>query len=107
MVVMSLMPPNSALLLTSLTRISAMELNDGNNSASGADVRGPMLLMPSMLMDSMLGLIPATEIAPLASVWTPGCVVSVDRGVVDPVDRGVMALGRCTSSLPVLVAAMF
>src|SRR5215217_1201343 len=58
MVVMSLVPPNSAVLLISLTRISAIVLNDGNNSANGAEERGPMLLMPSMLTDSMLGLEP-------------------------------------------------
>ena len=35
---MSLTPPNSAALLTSLTRISAIVPNDGNSSAVGAFV---------------------------------------------------------------------
>src|SRR6266702_4744154 len=93
-VVMSLTPPNSAVLLTSLTRISAMELKEGNSSANGAAVRGPMLLIPSMLVESMLGLVPTTEMLPLASVCTPGCEVKVDNGLVEPVDRAVTAIGR-------------
>src|SRR6266567_8519273 len=93
-VVMSLMPPNSAVLLTSLTRISAIELKEGNNSANGAEVRGPMLLIPSILVESMLGLVPTTEMLPLASVCTPGCEVNVESGLVDPVDLAVTAIGR-------------
>src|SRR5438552_12536959 len=103
---MSLMPPNSAVLFTSLTRISAIELNDGNSSANGADVRGPILLMPSMLMDNMLGFDPTTDMAPFESVCTPGCVVRVDIGLVEPADRAVIAMGRSTNSRPVFVSAM-
>ena len=104
---MSLTPPNSAVLLTSLTRISAIESKEGNSSASGAEVRGPMLLMPSMLVESILGLVPTTEILPLASVCTPGCEVSVESGLVDPAERAVTAIGRSTSSRPVFVSAIF
>ena len=106
-VVMSLTPPNSAVLFTSLTRISAIELNEGNSSANGAEVLGPMLLIPSILVESMLGLVPTTEMLPLASVCTPGCEVRVDSGLVEPVDLAVTAIGRSTSSRPVFVSAMF
>ena len=104
---MSLTPPNSAVLLTSLTRISAIELKEGKSSAKGAEVRGPMLLMPSMLVESMLGLVPTTEMLPLASVCTPGCEVRVESGLVDPLDRAVTEIGRSTSSRPVFVSAIF
>src|SRR5215510_9202246 len=93
MVVMSLTPPYSAVLLTSLTRISAIEFNEGNSSANGAEVRGPILLMPSILVESMLGFVPTTEMLPLASVWTPGCDVNVESGLVDPADLAVTARG--------------
>ena len=66
-----------------------------------------MLLMPSMLICNMEGLVPATEMLPLASVCTPGCVVSVDMGLVDPLDRVAIAMGRSTNSRPVFVSAMF
>ena len=91
MVVISLMPLNSALLLTSLTRISAIASLEGNSSAIGAELRGAILLMPSMLVESIEGLPPTTEILPLASVWTPGCMVNVVNALVDPVDRAIMA----------------
>jgi len=52
-VVTSLIPPYSAVLLISLTRISAMPSKDGNSSVMGALFRGLMVLMPSTLIDSM------------------------------------------------------
>src|SRR5580700_5654657 len=98
---MSLTPPYSAALLTSLTRISAMELKAGNISAIGPPAvpeaaRGPVLLIPSMLAESMLGLVPATEIFPAASVCTPGWLVRVEIGLVDPLVRVAIAIGRST-----------
>src|SRR5689334_11087307 len=66
-VVISLTPPNSAALLTSLTRISEIVPNDGNNSAAAELLRTLMVLIPSILTDSMLGFDPATERAPLLS----------------------------------------
>src|SRR5215471_8644488 len=94
-VVMSLTPPNSAELLTSLTRISAMELKAGNISAIGpptvpGDDRIVVLLIPSTLTESMVGLVPATEMFPLASVCTPGWLVRVERGLVEPPARVAM-----------------
>ncbi len=64
-----------------------------------------MLLIPSMLTDSMAGLLPATERLPLLSINTPGCVVSVVMALVDPLAREAIATGKSTSSLPVLVSA--
>src|SRR5580692_6478705 len=86
-VVISLMPPNSAELLTSLTRISAMVSNDGKSSLIGAAPLGLIVLMPSRLEVNMAGLAPATERLPLASVSTPGCVVNVVMALVDPLAR--------------------
>ena len=103
---MSLTPPNSAALLISLTRISAMAPKLGNSSAIGALLRGLTLLMPSTETDSMLGLAPATERLPLESVCTPACVVSVEIGLVEPAPRDPMAIGRSRSSLPCLAFAM-
>src|ERR1700688_721191 len=103
---MSLMPPNSAALLISLTRISAIELKDGKSSTRGPAVRGPMLLIPSMLIDSIDGFEPATEIPPLGSVCTPGCAVRVDIALVDPEPRVAMATGKSTSSRLPFVSAM-
>src|SRR5215472_4864093 len=107
MVVMSLMPLNSAVLLISLTRISAIPSNAGNSSAIGAVLRGLIVLMPSMLIDNMLGLLPATERFPLLSISTPACVVRVVIGLVEPRARDAMATGRSTNSRPCLVSAMF
>src|SRR5207244_1802794 len=87
MVVISLTPPNSAVLLISLTRISAMPSNEGNNSAIGEPVLALDVLIPSRLIESMLGLLPATEIFPLLSICTPGCVVRVVMGLVEPAAR--------------------
>ena len=63
--------------------------------------------MPSILVESMWGFVPTTEMFPFASVWTPGCDVKVDIGLVDPVDREFTAIGRSTNSRPVFVSAMF
>ena len=81
---MSLTPPNSALLLISLTRISAIPSNEGNNSEIGEEFRGLMVLMPSIEIESILGLEPATDMLPLASTSTPGCVVRVVNALVEP-----------------------
>src|SRR3954470_16931665 len=83
-VVISLTPPNSAALLISLTRISAMAPKLGNNSAIGALLRGLTLLMPSTDTEIMLGFAPATDRFPAESVCTPACVVSVEIGLVEP-----------------------
>jgi hypothetical protein len=105
-VVMSLTPPNSAALLISLTRISAIAPNDGNSSLIGALLLGLTLLMPSMETESMLGFAPPTERLPLESVCTPACVVSVEIGLVEPLPRDPIATGRSTSSRPVFATAM-
>ena len=48
----------------------------------------------------MLGLAPATDRFPLASVCTPARVVSVEIGLVEPEPRDAMAIGRSSNSLP-------
>ena len=106
MVVISLTPPNSAVLLISLTRISAMPSNDGNSSAMGAPVLALEVLRPSRVMESIEGLLPATEILPAASVITPGCVIKVVIGLVEPPAREAIATGRSISSRPTLVSAI-
>ena len=53
----------------------------------GALPFGLTVLMPSRLEDSMAGLAPATERLPLASVSTPGWVVSVVIALVEPLAR--------------------
>ena len=103
---MSLTPPYSAVLLISLTRISAIVSNDGNNSEMGELLRGLMELMPSMLIDSMLGFEPATDKLPLLSISTPGCVVSVVNALVDPAARDVIATGKSFNSRPNFDSAM-
>ncbi len=60
----------------------------------GALLRGLMVLMPSMLMDSMSMFAPATEILPLLSVSTPGCVVRVANALVEPDAREPSATGK-------------
>lgn len=90
----SLIPPNSAVLLISLTRISAMVSNEGKISVIGALPLGLTVLMPSRLEVNMLGLAPATERLPLPSVSTPGCVVNVVMALVEPLAREKMATGR-------------
>src|SRR6266481_168308 len=104
---MSLTPPNSAALFTSLTRISEIVPKDGNNSGTAASFRTLTVLMPSILTESMLGLEPATERPPLLSTWTPTWVVSVVIGLVDPAAREPIAIGRSKSSRDVFVSAMF
>jgi hypothetical protein len=86
-VVMSATPENSALLLDSLTRISSMELKEGNISLMGPEYSTPTLLMPSTVTLSSAGVVPMTERLPLSSVWTPASVVSVSMGLVEPVER--------------------
>ena len=44
-----------------------------------------------MLAESMVGLVPATEMFPLASVCTPGWLVRVEMGLVEPLARVAMA----------------
>ena len=53
-----------------------------------------------------MGLAPAMEMLPLLSICTPGCVVSVVIGLVDPAPRDPMASGRSINSRPVFVSAM-
>ncbi len=65
-----------------------------------------MELIPSMLMESWLGKVPATEMLPLESVCTPDCAVSVDMALVEPVEREVIATGRSVNSRDPLVSAM-
>ena len=52
-------------------------------------------------------MVPATEILPLESVCTPGWVVKVDIGLVDPLPRVAIATGRSINSRPVFVSAIF
>ncbi len=86
-VVMSATPENSALLFDSETRISSMELKEGNISLTGPEYSTPTDEMPSMVTLSSAGVAPITERSPVSSVWTPVSVVSVEIGLVDPVDR--------------------
>ena len=58
-VVTSATPLYSALLLVSLTRISEIELNEGNSSAIGPLFSTFTLLMPSMVNDINAGVVPA------------------------------------------------
>jgi len=53
-----------------------------------------MLLMPSILICIIEGFVPATEILPDASVCTPGWVVRVDIGLVEPLLRVAIAMGK-------------
>src|SRR5262245_3612570 len=66
-VVMSLTPPYSAALFISLTRISAIVPKEGNNSAAAEFDRTLIVLIPSILTESMLGFEPATDSAPALS----------------------------------------
>ena len=84
---MSATPENSALLFDSLTRISSMELNDGNISLTGPEYSTPTLEMPSMVTLSSAAVVPITARLPLSSVCTPASVVSVEMGLVEPVER--------------------
>jgi hypothetical protein len=59
-------------LLISLTRVSAMLSKVGNSSARGAVRRGLMVLIPSIVIESMLALPPATDRFPPLSISTPG-----------------------------------
>jgi hypothetical protein len=83
-VVISATPPNSAELLISLTRISAMASNDGKSSVRGASLLTVIVLMPSTEVESWLGLVPATERFPLPWSCTPDSVTNVDMGLVVP-----------------------
>ena len=65
------------------------------------------MLIPSIVTDSCEEFPPATERLPLASVCTPGCVVSVDIALVEPAARVAIATGKSTSSRPVFVSPMF
>ncbi len=69
------------------------------------DEPGPMELIPSMLMESWVGKVPATEMFPWESVCTPGCAVNVDMALVEPWERVVMATGRSTNSRDPFVSA--
>ena len=57
-VVMSATPQNSALLFDSLTRISSMELKEGNISLTGPEYSTPTLEMPSMVTLSSAAVVP-------------------------------------------------
>src|ERR1700692_283814 len=85
-VVTSATPLYSALLFVSLTRISEIELNDGKSSAIGPLLSTFTLLMPSMVNDINAGVVPAITRLELLllSTCTPGSVVSVVMGLVDP-----------------------
>ena len=106
MVATSLMPPNSAVLLISLTRISEIPSNAGNSSVIGPLFRALVVLMPSTLIETMSTFAPATEIWPLLSISTPGCVVSVLNALVEPAAREPSATGRSISSRPSFVSAI-
>jgi hypothetical protein len=86
-VVTSATPLYSALLLVSLTRISEMELKEGKSSLMGPLNSTFTLLMPSMVYDISAGVVPATTRLELSSTCTPGSVVKVKIGLVDPLDR--------------------
>ena len=86
-VVMSATPENSALLFDSETRISSMELKEGNISLMGPEYSTPTLLMPSMVTLSSAGVAPMMSRLPLSSVCTPASVVRVEMGLVEPVER--------------------
>ena len=53
-------------------------------AGSCSDAFGPIVLIPSIVIESCEQFPPATEMLPLASVCTPGCVVNVEIGLVDP-----------------------
>ena len=84
---MSATPLNSALLLDSETRISSIELKEGNISLTGPEYSTPTLEMPSMVTLSSAAVVPLTSRFPPSSVCTPASVVSVEIGLVEPVER--------------------
>ena len=59
-----------------------------------------------MVMPTMSMVDPATEICPLLSISTPGCVVSVLNALVEPDAREPSAIGRSMSSRPSFVSAI-
>ncbi len=84
---MSATPLNSALLLDSETRISSMELKEGNISFTGPEYSMPTEDIPSMVTLSSAAVVPMTARLPLSSVCTPASVVSVEIGLVEPTER--------------------
>ena len=84
---MSATPPNSAPLFDSETRISSIELNEGNISLMGPEYSTPTDEMPSMVTERSAAVVPSTASWPLSSVCTPASVVSVEMGLVEPVER--------------------
>ena len=73
-VVISETPPYSAALMFSLMRISAIALKEGNSSETAPappwpfKLNDPTVLIPSILIESCAGKVPATEMLPFESV---------------------------------------
>ena len=86
-VVISATPPNSALLFDSLTRISSIELNEGNISFTGPEYSTPTDEIPSIVTLKSAAVVPVTARFPASSVCTPASVVSVEIGLVEPEER--------------------
>ena len=86
---------------------SVFQVGGNAGSAIGPLLSTFTLLMPSMVNDINAGVVPAITRLELLllSTCTPGSVVSVVMGLVDPFDRAYTATGRSTSSCPVLVDA--
>ena len=59
-----------------------------------------------MLKESCEGRAPATSMLLLESICTPGCAVSVEKALVEPVERVLIATGRSVNSELPLVSAM-
>ncbi len=64
-----------------------MELKEGNISFTGPEYSTPTEEIPSMVTLSSAGVVPITARSPLSSVCTPASVVSVEMGLVEPVER--------------------
>ena len=63
------------------------------------------LEMPSSVIEMSAGVAPAMTRSPLSSVCTPGLVVRVEMGLVEPFAWAKMATGRLTSCSPVSAVA--
>ena len=86
-VVTSVTCMNSALLFALLTLNSSIDSTDGNISRAGPPPRLLWLAMPSIENEVMKGRLPATEMAPPRSCWTPGASVATTIGLVELVAR--------------------
>src|SRR5262245_40663630 len=98
---------NSALLFALLTLNSSIDSTEGNISRAGPPPRLLWLAMPSIENEVMKGRLPATEIAPLRSCWTPGARVATTMGLVELVARKLSAsLLMSSPDLELLIVAL-